>query len=176
MISDSALSLPHAKSFASPDVASQIAAAGTSIARAATILALLWIGGMKFTAYEAAAIQPMVANSPLLRWVYDVFDSQSFSSALGIVEIAIAIGIALRPVATTLAIAASGAAVLMFLTTLTFLFSTPGWEPTLGFPGLSVVPGQFLLKDAVLLGVALRELGEALRERCRGSAAPRRPA
>ena len=54
-------------------------------------------------------------------------------------------------------------AVIMFLTTLSFLFSTPGWEPSLGgFPALSVVPGQFLLKDVVLLGAAVWSLGEAL--------------
>jgi hypothetical protein len=31
-----------------------------------------------------------------------------------------------------------------------------------GFPALSVVPGQFLLKDVVLLGAAVWSLGEAL--------------
>jgi uncharacterized membrane protein YkgB len=51
----------------------------------------------------------------------------------------------------------------MFLTTLSFLVSTPGWEPSLGgFPALSVAPGQFLLKVVVLLGAALWSLGEAL--------------
>jgi hypothetical protein len=33
----------------------------------------------------------------------------------------------------------------LFATTLSFLISTPGWEPTLGFPALSAMPGQ--LKD-----------------------------
>ena len=57
-------------------------------------------------------------------------------------------------------------AVLMFLTTLSFLLSTPGWEASLGgFPALSVVPGQFLIKDLVLLGAALWSLGEA-RQQC----------
>jgi uncharacterized membrane protein YkgB len=56
----------------------------------------------------------------------------------------------------------SGLAVGMFLTTLSFLFTTPGWEPTLGgFPALSAMPGQFLLKDVVLLGAALWSTGEA---------------
>src|SRR5260370_7214873 len=51
----------------------------------------------------------------------------------------------------------------MFLTTLSFLFSTPGWEPSLGgFPALSGAVGQFLLKDVVLLGAAIWSLGEAL--------------
>jgi reactive chlorine resistance protein C len=41
----------------------------------------------------------------------------------------------------------------MFLTTLSFLFSTPGWEPSLGgFPALSGSVVQFLIKDVVLLG------------------------
>ena len=58
----------------------------------------------------------------------------------------------------------SALAVGMFATTLSFLATTPGvWEPSLGgFPALSAVPGQFLLKDVVLLGAALWTLGEAL--------------
>jgi uncharacterized membrane protein YkgB len=54
--------------------------------------------------------------------------------------------------------------VLMFLTTLPFLFSTPGWEPLGGFPALSGAVGQFLSKDVVLLGAAIWSLGEALTE------------
>ena len=51
----------------------------------------------------------------------------------------------------------------MFLMTLSFLFSTPGWESSLGgFPSLSGGVGQFLLKDLVLLGAAIWSLGEAL--------------
>ncbi len=55
----------------------------------------------------------------------------------------------------------------MFATTLSFLLTTHGvWEPSLGgFPALSAVPGQFLLKDVVLLGAALWTLGEALNRR-----------
>jgi uncharacterized membrane protein YkgB len=57
----------------------------------------------------------------------------------------------------------SGLAAGMFLTTLTFLITTPGWEPSLGgFPALSAMPGQFVLKDVVLLGVAVWTAGEAL--------------
>jgi uncharacterized membrane protein YkgB len=33
-----------------------------------------------------------------------------------------------------------------------------------GLPVLSALPGQFLLKDLVLIGVALWTLGDALRE------------
>jgi uncharacterized membrane protein YkgB len=59
--------------------------------------------------------------------------------------------------------AGSGLAAGMFLTTLSFLVTTPGWEPSQGgFPALSAMPGQFLLKDVVLFGVALFSAGEAL--------------
>jgi uncharacterized membrane protein YkgB len=51
----------------------------------------------------------------------------------------------------------------MFLTTLSFMISTPGWEPSLGgFPALSGGVGEFLIKDLVLLGASLWSLGESL--------------
>ncbi len=51
----------------------------------------------------------------------------------------------------------------MFLTTLSFLFSTPGWELSLGgFPALSGDVEEFLIEDIVLLGAALWSLDESL--------------
>ena len=62
----------------------------------------------------------------------------------------------------------SALAVGMFLTTPSFRTTTPGVrEPGEGgFPALSAIPGQFLLKDLALLGIALWSLGEA-RQRAR---------
>jgi reactive chlorine resistance protein C len=81
---------------------------------------------------------------------------------LGVVEIAIGVLIALRPVWPAGSALGSGLAVGMFLTTLSFLVTTPGWEPSLGgFPAVSAMPGQFVLKDIVLLGAALWTAGEA---------------
>jgi len=52
----------------------------------------------------------------------------------------------------------------MFLITLTFVLTTPGvWQPGYGFPFPSPMPGQFLLKDLMLLGAAIWTAGEALR-------------
>jgi len=71
--------------------------------------------------------------------------------------------IGLRPLSPKVSAIGSAVAVVMFLTTISFLFSTPGWEPSLGgFPALAVVPGQFLLKDVVLLGASMWSLGESL--------------
>ena len=68
----------------------------------------------------------------------------------------------LRPAWPVGSAAGSVMAAGMFLTTLSFLVTTPGWEPSLGgFPAVSAMPGQFVLKDVVLLGVALWTAGEA---------------
>lgn len=62
------------------------------------MIVLLWIGGMKFTDYEAKGIEPLVANSPLMSWVYRIMSVGEFSALLGVVEIAIGVLIALRPI------------------------------------------------------------------------------
>src|ERR1700757_3560781 len=116
---------------------------------------------MKFTGYEATGIQPLVAHSPFISWIYRIFTVREFSDGLGVVEVASAILITLRPWSRKACATGSALAVLMFLTALSFRFSTPGWEPSLGgFPALSAMPGQFLLKDVVLLDVAIWSLGE----------------
>ena len=144
--------------------ANWIEAAGRHSIRYGLVLVLLWIGGMKFTAYEAEGISGIVANSPLMSWAYQVFSKGQFAALLGVTELLIALLIAARPFSAKLSAVGSALAVGMFLTTLTFLFSTPGViESSLGFPALSVVPGQFLIKDLVLLGAAVWSTGEALR-------------
>src|SRR6266481_4505706 len=140
----------------------RIQAAGALVLRYGLVLVIGWIGLMKFTGYEAKGIQPLVAHSPLMSWMYGFLTVRAFSNALGVVEVAIAILIGLRHWSAKASALGSAGAVLMFLTTLSFLFSTPGWEPSLGgFPALSAMPGQFLLKDVVLLGAAIWSLGEA---------------
>jgi uncharacterized membrane protein YkgB len=140
----------------------RVQALGSLVLRYGLVLVIGWIGLMKFTEYEAKGIQPLVAHSPLMSWMYGLLTVRAFSDALGVVEVAIAILIGLRPWSAKASALGSAAAVLMFLTTLSFLFSTPGWEPSLGgFPSLSALPGQFLLKDVVLLGASIWSLGEA---------------
>ena len=121
---------------------------GPRVLRYGLALVIGWIGMMKFTDYEAKGIQPLVANSPFLGWLYYICTVRQFSVGLGVVEVGIALLITLRPWSPRASALGSAAAVLMFLTTLSFLFSTPGWEPTLGgFPALSGAVGQFLLKE-----------------------------
>jgi uncharacterized membrane protein YkgB len=136
---------------------------GADALRYGLVLVLVWIGAMKFTSYEAEAIHGLVANSPLMSWMYDLLTVRSVSALIGSAELAIAGLIAVRPLSAPLAAAGSALAVGMFSTTLSFMASTPGvFEASAGgFPALSVVPGQFLLKDVVLLAAALWSLAEA---------------
>lgn len=127
------------------------------------VLVIGWIAAMKATAYEAKGIQPLIAHSPLLSWGYSLWTARQFTAGIGVAELTIVILIALRHWYPKACAIGSAGAVLMFLTTLSFLFSTPGWEPSLGgFPALSGDVGEFLIKDVVLLGAALWSLGEAL--------------
>ena len=136
---------------------------GKEIVRWGLVVVLAWIGGMKFTAYEAMGIQPLVAHSPVVGWMYDFLSVRSFSTMLGFIEIGTAVLIGLRSVSPKASAIGSVLATGLFATTLSFLISTPGWEPTLGgFPALSAMPGQFLLKDIVLFGAAVWCLGESL--------------
>src|SRR5262245_15304187 len=72
-------------------------AAGRRGVRYSLVLVLLWIGGMKFTAYEAEGISSFVSNSPLMSWAYSAFSIQGFSTLLGVTEIVVALLIAARP-------------------------------------------------------------------------------
>ena len=128
-------------------------------------LVFAWIGAMKFTAYEATAIEGLVASSPLLSWLYGIFDLRGAAHLIGAVEITAAVLLAIRPWSALAG--AAGAALVAATTavTVTFLVTAPVWEASLGgFPALSVVPGQFLIKDTVLFGAALWILGDALRD------------
>src|SRR5215831_18915005 len=144
-------------------MSSQVEAVGRELARYGLVVVVAWIGLMKFTEYEAEGISRYVANNPLMSWVYGFMNHRGFSAVLGVVEVTIALLIAARPFSPRASALGSALAVGMFLTTLSFLVTTPGvWEPSLGgFPALSGSPGQFLIKDLALLGIALWTLGEA---------------
>ena len=135
---------------------------GAFLIRYGLVLVLAWIGAMKFTAYEAEGIKGLVETSPLMSWMYKVLSLQATSNVIGVAELVAAVLIAIRPLSARLSAIGSVLAVFTFLTTLTFLFTLPGWEKSLGgFPALSG-SGGFLLKDVVLIGAALFTLGDSL--------------
>lgn len=148
---------------------------GAAVIRYGLVVVVVWVGLLKFTAYEAEGVQGLVAHSPLLSWTYGVMSVRTFAAVLGSIEVLIGIMIALRCVAPKLSAFGSIGAMVMFLTTLSFALTTPGvWQPGYGFPFPTSMPGQFLAKDLVLLGAALWTAGEALRAASRGDFASSR--
>src|ERR1700740_3634947 len=100
--------------------------AGIETLRYGLVIVLLWIGGMKFTSYEAAGIAPLEMHSPLMNWLY--------LCSHGATECLRSLGSDRdrlgRRNRTTLRISArlrysQLLSVGMFLTTLSFLFTTP---------------------------------------------------
>jgi reactive chlorine resistance protein C len=128
-----------------------------ALLRWALVIIFLWFGGMKFTAYEAAGIAPFIEHSPIMSWLHALFGVQGASYVIGVIELSTAAALilgAFQPIFSALGAAMSAAT---YLITLTFFLSTPGVaEATAGgFPAISAAPGQFLLKDLVLLAASL---------------------
>lgn len=147
------------------DVGSRIDSLAPQLVRYAMVIVMLWFGALKFTSYEAEAIQGLVSNSPFLSWLYGAFSVATVSYLIGAIEIAAGLLIAARAFSAKLGALGGLLTTGTFLTTVSFLLSTPGVSETSagGFPILSVLPGQFLLKDLVLLAVSAWILGEALK-------------
>ncbi|NYF91497.1 DUF417 family protein [Tunturiibacter empetritectus] len=170
--------------------ASKLDRVAMSMLRGALVIVLLWIGGLKFVDYEADSIVPLVANSPVMSFLYhrpseyrthvnkegelnqqhrawhQENGTYAFSHALGAVIIVIGILIALYPVKPELSALGSGLLILMSCTTLSFLISTPeAWVPALGdanhgFPYLSGV-GRLIVKDFIMLAAAVATLADS---------------
>jgi uncharacterized membrane protein YkgB len=142
-------------------VALSLTRLGQLISRYGLVVVLAWIGFGKYVKMESRVL---IEHSPLMSWMYDVFSVTTVARGLGTMEIVAALLIALRPVWPRASAAGSALAVVLFLGTLSFLLTTPGVVSThaAGLPVLSAQPGQFLLKDLVLTGVALWTLGDSL--------------
>jgi uncharacterized membrane protein YkgB len=127
---------------------------GGAILRYGLVLFLLLFGLAKFTAAEAQIIQPWVANSPALAWLYAVTSVQGASNLIGVLELALGALLAVRPWWPRASVIGSLGATIAFLITLSFLFTTPNLSPE--WQG-------FLMKDLVLVGAAVWTAGDSLR-------------
>ena len=134
--------------------AKRASGAGGGVLRYSLVFFLLVFGAAKWTAGEAAGIQPLLAHSPLFFWLTPLAGVRGASESIGVVELTLGTLIALRHWLPALSALGSLLAAGMFLTTLSFLFTTPGLDPQSADAG-------FLLKDLTLFGAALWSAGEA---------------
>lgn len=158
--------------------------------RASLVIVLVWIGGLKFVSYEADSIVPLVANSPLMNFLYKQpkdyprqmnkegelnpqhrawhrnNGTYTFSHGLGVVIVCIGLLITLYPIKPEASAIGSALLILMSCTTLSFLITTPeAWVPALGdanhgFPYLSGA-GRLIVKDCIMLGAAAVTLADS---------------
>jgi len=131
----------------------QLQTLGSSVLRVGLAFLLLLFGTFKFFQFEADAIQPLVSHSPVLGWLYAVVNPRAASALIGTVEVTAALGLLVAPWWPRLGVLGGLLAVGTFLTTLSFLATTPG----ILAPGND--GGGFILKDVVLLGAAIHAAG-----------------
>jgi reactive chlorine resistance protein C len=138
-------------------------AVGGLAARYGLVIVIAAFGLLKFTNYEAQGIQPLVSESPFMSWLYDIFSVYTFSVLLGVFELAAAVLIAVKPWWPKVSIVGSALAILLFVATTSFLFTTPGaFDESVAYPAPSLTTG-FLFKDVALLGISVWTLADALR-------------
>ncbi|KMQ69358.1 membrane protein [Chryseobacterium sp. FH2] len=115
-------------------------------------LILLWIGIFKFTPTEANAIRPLIENHFLTFFVYNFVSVQAVSNAIGVIEIIIALLLLFSVKFAFLGRYAAIGMIVIFLTTLSYLLTTPGiWKVVDSIP----VTDFFILKDLLFLGFGL---------------------
>ena len=165
---------------------------GMTVTRAALVLVLVWIGGLKVYQYEADGIVPFVANSPFMSFFYadpgnykahmnpegavvpanrawhEANRTYPFALGLGSVIVLYGILIALNPWLPQASAVGSFLVVIMSFVTLSFLITTPEcWVPDRGgpehgFPLLSGA-GRLVVKDAIMMGAALVTMADSAR-------------
>ena len=94
---------------------STIDAIATTLGRYGLVIVIGWIGALKFTNYEAHGIQPLVAHSPFMSWLYHIFPVDTFSALLGMLELTAAVLLAIKPLSPKLSIVGSLLAILLFV-------------------------------------------------------------
>jgi len=115
----------------------------------------IWFGMQKFTPYAAEAIAPLIANSPFVRWL-GMFGERGEAKFIGTIELTTAAVLIIGSVIPIASAVGAAMACVTFLLTTSFIFSTPGitQKSSTGFPIISTLLEQFLLKDIVLLAAA----------------------
>jgi uncharacterized membrane protein YkgB len=122
------------------------------------IVMLLWAGSYKMTRPGAEGIIPLVSNSPLIWWHFKIFGPYIGSDLIGLTEWTSAVLIIAGYFKPKAGILGGLVGVVIFFTTSTMLFSTPG--AIISVPGIHGMRymsflGLFLYKDVLALGVSL---------------------
>ena len=166
---------------------------GLKLIRIAILVVFVWIGGLKFTHYEADGIVPFVANSPFMSFFYakeapeykdyknkegelvpknrawhETNRTYVFSYGLGILIMSIGILVFLGIFTPKIGIFGDLLSIIITIGTLSFLVTTPEcWVPDLGSGehGFPLLSGagRLVIKDTVILAGAVTLLSDSAR-------------
>ena len=172
-------------------MAARLDRVGMGMLRLGLVVVLLWIGGLKFANYEADSIVPLVANSPLMSYLYhypapeyrhymnkegEVIPAHHqwnvengtypVSYGLGITIMLIGVLVASYPIAPQVSAVGSFLLILMACTTLSFLVTTPEvWVSAIGSAthGFPYLSGagRLVVKDSIMLGAGIVTMADA---------------
>lgn len=164
---------------------------GINLMRIAILVIFVWIGGLKYFAYEADGIVPFVANSPFMSFFYKydapeykqhmnaegVFKAENrewheqnntylFSYGLGALIVTIGVLVFLGMFFPKIGIIGALLAIIMTLGTLSFLVTTPeSWVPALGDKDFGFPflsgRGRLVIKDIAILAGAVILLADS---------------
>ena len=167
---------------------------GLVLIRVAILIVFVWIGGLKFTHYEADGIVPFVANSPFMSFFYakdapeykeyknkegelvprnrawhESNRTYVFSYGLGILIMSIGILVFLGIFTPKIGFVGELLCIIMTIGTLSFLVTTPEcWVPDLGSGehGFPLLSGagRLVIKDTVILAGAVTLLSDSARK------------
>jgi reactive chlorine resistance protein C len=115
----------------------------------------IWFGMQKFTPYAAEAIAPLIANSPFVRWL-GMFGERGEAKIIGTIELTTGAVLIIGSVIPMASAVGAAMACVTFLLTTSFVFSTPGitQKSSTGFPIISTLLEQFLIKDIALFAAS----------------------
>ncbi len=134
---------------------------GQFLLRYGFAIAFIWLGLMKLKNSEADHLKQILSHSDLFRWMLKYITPYAFSQIIAFLQMAIGVAIAAKPVARRVSFWGGMAAAVILLISVSALFtSSYVWQAPYGFPELSKL-GQSILKDVVLLGVALWCAGDS---------------
>lgn len=172
-------------------VASSLNGVGLKAMRVAILVIFVWIGGLKYFAYEADGIVPFVANSPFMSFFYtkdapeykdfmnpegalkpenrawhEANNTYGFSYGLGALICGIGILVFLGIFFPKVGLVGDGLAIIMTLGTLSFLVTTPEvWVPNLGDADFGFPylsgRGRLVIKDVAILAGAVLLLADS---------------
>jgi uncharacterized membrane protein YkgB len=120
---------------------------------------LLWAGAYKMTGPGAEGIIPLVTNSPLIFWHFEIFGTYLGSDLIGVTEVVSGLLILSGMFRPKAGVVGAAIGVMIFFVTSAMILTTPGAITHVHGVGYMSFLGLFLFKDIISLGACLYLIG-----------------